>query len=44
LNPPLLIQNHIAQSEKKDKTQYSTLEAHDSTLDGINFIAANPKI
>jgi hypothetical protein len=42
LNPPISIQRHIAQSEKKDKTQFSTLEVYDSTLDGINFIAVNP--
>src|SRR5215831_9737971 len=43
LDPPIQIENHIAQSEKQNKTQYSTLEAKDSTLDGINFIAVNPK-
>ncbi|MGH9847702.1 MAG: hypothetical protein ACREEM_54120, partial [Blastocatellia bacterium] len=43
LNPPISIQKHIAQSEKQQKTQFSTLEAHDSTLDGINFIANSPK-
>src|SRR5262249_32233150 len=43
LNPPILIEKHIAQSEKTNKTQYSTLEAHDSTLDGINFVAVNPR-
>jgi hypothetical protein len=43
LNPPILIESHIAQSEKQDKTQFSTLEAKDSTLDGINFIAVDPK-
>src|SRR5688572_1085122 len=53
LNPPIVLKNHIAQSEKqgwtKDafgtatrKNEFSTLEAKDSTLDGINFIAANP--
>ena len=41
LHPPIYIDRHIAQSEKKGKTQFSTLEAHDATLDGINFIAAD---
>ncbi len=44
LNPPILIKNHIAQSGKQGKTQFSTLEAKDSTLDGINFIAADPAL
>ena len=42
LNPPIFIERHIAQSEKQGKTQFSTLEAKDSTLDGINFMAADP--
>ena len=42
LNPPISIRSHIAQSEKQNKTQFSTLEAKDSTLDGINFIAVDP--
>lgn len=44
VNPPIFIEKHIAQSEKQNKTQFSTLEAHDSTLDGINFVAADPKL
>src|SRR5262245_4755741 len=50
LDPPIRLAEHTAQgkiqysaqSKKKDKTQFSTLEAKDSTLDGINFIAADP--
>jgi len=48
LQPPILIDGHIAQREEFDqktgaKAQFSTLAAHDSTLDGINFIAKDPK-
>lgn len=48
LQPPIFIDGHIAQREEFDKktgakTQFSTLAAHDSTLDGINFIAKDPK-
>lgn len=42
LTPPIALKDHIAQSEKQGKTQFSTLAAKDSTLDGINFIAVNP--
>ncbi|HVQ77856.1 MAG TPA: hypothetical protein VMT79_20230 [Candidatus Binatia bacterium] len=42
LQPPIYIDRHIAQSEQQGKTQFSTLDAHDATLDGINFIAAEP--
>jgi hypothetical protein len=42
-HPPIFIEAHIAQREDKDKTEYSTLEAHDATLDGINFRAKDPK-
>jgi hypothetical protein len=42
LTPPIALKDHIAQSEKQGKTQFSTLAAKDSTLDGLNFIAANP--
>jgi len=44
LNPPIYIARHIAQSEKQGKTGFSSLEAHDSTLDGINFNANDPKL
>ena len=44
LKPPIFIQRHIAQSEQQKKTQFSTLETHDSTLDGINFRANDPKL
>lgn len=44
VNPPIFIEKHIAQSEKQNKTQFSSLEAHDSTLDGISFVAADPKL
>src|SRR5215203_3401670 len=43
LNPKIFIHRHIAASEKQGKTGYSTLEAADSTLDGITFIADDPK-
>ena len=42
LEPTIAIAQHLAQSDKQGKTQFSTLVAHDSTLDGIKFIAANP--
>lgn len=44
LNPPIFIEAHIAQSEEQGKTEFSTLEAHESTLDGINFKAKNPQL
>src|SRR5262245_47277203 len=44
LNPPILLETHIAETETKDKKQVSTLGAKDSTLDGINFIAAKPAL
>lgn len=44
LNPPIFIERHIAQSEQQGKTCFSTLETHDSTLDGINFKADDPKL
>jgi hypothetical protein len=44
LHPPVFIERHIAQSEQQGKTGFSTLEAHESTLDGINFKAENPKL
>jgi hypothetical protein len=44
LNPPVFIERHIAQSEQQGKRGFSTLEAHDSTLDGINFKADDPKL
>ena len=44
LKPPIRIENHIAQNEKHGKTHLSTLETKDSTLDGINFIAVDPKL
>ena len=42
LDSPIRVEEHIAQSTRKGKTQYSTLEAKNSTLDGISFIAHNP--
>jgi hypothetical protein len=47
LHPPIFIAQHIAEREKRDPKQgkpqfFSTLEAKDSTLDGIKFIAVNP--
>ncbi|NOT56005.1 MAG: hypothetical protein HOP18_15505 [Deltaproteobacteria bacterium] len=47
LHPPIVLATHIAQRKKQDPKQgttffFSTLKAHDSTLDGINFVAANP--
>jgi hypothetical protein len=44
LHPPIFLEGHIAQSEQQKKTQFSTLESHDSTLDGINFKADKPKV
>ncbi len=44
LHPPIFIARHIAQSVQQGKTQFSTLESHDSTLDGINFTADDPKL
>jgi hypothetical protein len=44
LHPPVFLERHIAQSEEQGKTDFSTLQAHDSTLDGINFRAADPKL
>lgn len=44
LNPPIYIERHIAQDERQGRTEFSTLEAHNSTLDGINFRAADPKL
>ena len=51
LNPPLVIEAHIAQTEKQDAAnakwegdeQFSTLKAYDAPLDGINFVAVDPK-
>jgi len=46
LDPPLHIENHIAQREWFDggrRTQFSTLESFDSTLDGIDFVAKDSK-
>ena len=42
LNPKIFIHRHIA--AKQGKTGYSTLKAADSTLDGITFIADDPKL
>ena len=42
LNPPIKIEDHIAQREDRGKTQFSSLVAHDGTLDGINFVAPDP--
>jgi hypothetical protein len=46
LNPKIFIKKHIAQLEIKNKRGeteiFSSLEANDSTLDGIKFNAANP--
>ncbi len=44
LNPPIYIDRHIAQNEQKGKTDFSSLESHESTLDGINFKAEDPKL
>ena len=44
LAPPVFIERHIAQSEQQGKTGFSTLETHESTLDGINFKAENPAL
>jgi hypothetical protein len=44
LHSPIFIDKHIAQSEQQGKTGFSTLEAHESTLDGINFKADDPKL
>jgi hypothetical protein len=44
LHPPIYIEAHIAQSEKEGKTEFSSLESHESTLDGINFKAENPTL
>ncbi len=43
-HPPVFIDRHIAQSEQRGKTGFSTLETHESTLDGINFRADDPKL
>lgn len=46
LNPKILIKEHIAQRERQKAGQpkdiFSTLEAFDSTLDGIDFVAKEP--
>ncbi len=42
LDPPISIDQHIAQT-KTPKGNFSTLRAHDSTLDGIEFVASNAK-
>jgi hypothetical protein len=39
---PVLIERHIAEKQTQ-KGSFSTLEAGDSTLDGINFVAVDPK-
>jgi hypothetical protein len=52
LDPPVFIEGHIAQTDKLirkqdkilGKTQFSTLEANESTLDGINFRAVDPDL
>jgi hypothetical protein len=44
LSPPIYIEAHIAQSERQRKTEFSSLEAHETTLDGINFKAENPRL
>jgi hypothetical protein len=41
--PPIFIERHIAE-EQTPRGKFSTLEAHDSTLDGINFVAPDPKL
>lgn len=43
LNPKIFINQHIAAKEAVGKTGYSTLVAHDSTLDGIDFKADDPE-
>ena len=44
LNPPIVIANHIAETDTPGKAkQFSTLRAYDSTLDGIDFIAVDAK-
>lgn len=44
MNPPIIIEEHIAaRPTPGDKAEFSTLIAHDSTLDGISFIAVDPK-
>jgi hypothetical protein len=43
LHPPIYIERNIAQSEQQGKTEFSTLESHEDTLDGINFKADDPK-
>src|SRR5262249_54014936 len=43
LHPKIRIEEHIAQREDKGMTEFSTLEARDNTLDGINFRAVDPK-
>jgi hypothetical protein len=40
-SPPLIIENHIAQRQTP-RGVFSTLKAHDSTLDGIDFYAEDP--
>lgn len=42
LHPPIFIERHIAQDTRNGKTQFSTLEAENSTLDGISFTADDP--
>lgn len=44
LHPPIFIERHIAQNDQQGKTGLSTLESHESTLDGINFKANDPKL
>jgi hypothetical protein len=38
---PRPLRGHIAQREEQKETQFSSLLAHDSTLDGINFRAVD---
>jgi hypothetical protein len=46
LNPPVRLERHIQQVEYLKHTgpqSHSSLEAKDSTLDGINFVAEDPR-
>lgn len=43
LHPPIFLAGHIAESDRQGEAGYSTLDAGDSTLDGINFRAVDPR-
>lgn len=43
LHPPIFIEKHIAPSDRTGEKGFSSLAAHESTLDGINFRAIDPR-